>query len=214
MFYNQWQMVTYYHLPEAHVLRDLDHKNVDLRLEWIEERIRQRKSRWQSSIIPPFNRDRNITPEIKLNLHWAVDLFQDMPWPYKLVVSTHNISVYSNHLQVFEQVEHLPGITVLDRRTAVVERPPGTIKLKNPKHTHRTYMLTRAVTLEQKNNLRKFLENQTHLRVGPALKQWFDSRYLRLQDYHFVDHNGDADMLMLQLVLPGITRKTLQILPR
>jgi len=215
LFYNSWHYVTHYHVPEAHVLRELDHKSVDLRLDWIADRTSGRKFRWNGNMLgqlapePP-----RVTTEIRQNLHDLVTVLTELTQPHKLIVSSHSFSIYTNSLEVFDSLETQLAVTVIKRCEATIDRSQGTILLTDPQHTHRSYFSLTQLTTDQKKTLVRFLQNQTQIRPSPSLAAWCTSRYSRLQDYYFIDHNGAADLTMLNLVQPGLIRKTMQILPR
>jgi hypothetical protein len=95
---------------------------------------------------------------------------------------------------------------------AVIDRPKNTIQLKNPRHQYRSYFKITKITSQQKNMLINFLTNQqSSIRISPALTTWTTSVFYRTQDYFFIDHNEMSWLTMLSLVHPGIIRKTLQI---
>jgi hypothetical protein len=212
LYYNQWSLVTYYFLREAHVLRELDHNAIDVRLNWIEECRNKRKARWKSGMFESFKDRLRVTPEVRQHLHQFVDLLSGIKLQYKLVITTNSVAIYTNDLAVFDQIEQQPGVEVLNRCRARVDRPQGTMLLKDPQHTHRTYFTYRQLTMDQKNTLEKFLNNQPAIRTSPALQTWFNGRFVRLKDYHFIDHNGSADLVMLSLVIPGHVRKTVPVI--
>ena len=215
LFYNTWRYVTHYQQAEAHVLRELDHRSVDVRLDWIAERSSMRRFRWTGNVLGQMSPEPpRVTPEIKKGLHDLVDVLTNLQQPHKLVVSTHSFSMYTNDVLVFDRMETALLMPVIKRCEAWIDRGQGTMLLKDPQHTHRSYFALAQLTQEQKQALVRFLQNQTQIRMSPSLVAWSGSRYSRLQDYYFIDHNGAADLTMLNLVQPGLIRKTLQILPR
>lgn len=215
LFYDKWQYVTHYQQPESHVLRELDHKSVDVRLDWIAERSSMRKFRWNGNMLSQLTHEPpRVTAEIRQCLHDLVDVLSGLDEPHKLVVSTHSFSIYTNNTSLFDRLETMLGITVIKRCEASIDRTQGTILLTDPKHSYRSYFALVQLTQEHKQALVRFFHNQTQIRLSPSLLAWCTSRYSRLQDYYFIDHNGAADLTMLNLVHPGLIRKTLQILPR
>jgi hypothetical protein len=69
------------------------------------------------------------------------------------------------------------------------------------------------ITSQQKDMLINFLNNQqSSIRIGPALATWITSAFYRTQDYFFVDHDEMSWLTMLSLVHPGLIRKTQQII--
>ena len=209
-FHNQFEYSVSFHLREAHGLRRLNHEDIDVMLDW----IAGRSSYYSTFSMQHEARSKSITSEVRDNLHCAVDFFTTVTVPHKLAVTTHRGTVFFNDLSILDQLADLPGVTITDARQANIDRPPNTVLLTAPQHTHRTYFKFFKITAEQKKNLVQFLRNQTGIRSSPGLKEWFNTPYSRLQDYHFIDHQGSGALLMLSLVVPGATRKTLEIRAR
>jgi hypothetical protein len=115
---------------------------------------------------------------------------------------------------LFDQLDCLDGVERKSYSRAVINRPPNTIQLKNPKHNFRSYFKITKLTDVHKDHLMDFLHNQKdYVRVSPALQQWIDQPFNRTQDYFFIDHDGMSWLTMLSLVRPGLIRKTMQIIP-
>jgi hypothetical protein len=53
---------------------------------------------------------------------------------------------------------------------------------------------------------------QDFVRTSPAMMQWVQEPFNRLQDYYFVDHDSPQWLTLVSLVCPGLIRKTMQIL--
>ena len=146
-------------------------------------------------------------------MHKLTDILLTTSADFKLVVSVSNARVYTNDLTLIDQVSDLSGPTQKDYTRAVICRPKNTIKLKNPKHQFRSYIKQNKLTEDQKIQLINFLANQPTVRISPALKSWLITKFHRTQDYFFIDHDGMPWLTMLSLVLPGLIRKTMQIIP-
>lgn len=179
-------------------------------LDWIKSRTNYLSgmSAFQSA------RAQAVTPAVRDNLHRAVDFFTGLTVSHKLSVTTHQGTVFLNDLELIEQLRNLPGVRIVEVRQALIDRPAGTVLLNNPEHQHRSYFKFVKITADQKRNLKQFFTNQTEIRMSPSLITWFDSPFHRVQDYHFIDHNGSGDLIMLGLIAPGLIRKTLQIQAR
>jgi hypothetical protein len=159
------------------------------------------------------NQSNKITETTVENLHRLADVLLTTPANFKLVVSAFTGYVYTNDLMLIDQVAKLPGVSHVEYSQAVVGRPRNTIQLKNPRHQFRSYFKISKLTAEQKTYLKNFLANQTDIRISPALTQWINFKYTRTQDYFFIDYNEPVWPTMLSLVLPGLIRKTMQIIP-
>ena len=209
-FHNQFEYSVSFHLREAHGLRHLNHEDIDTMLDW----ITSRSGYYASLSSQHLARARSVTPEVRANLHGAVDFFTSIRTPHKLAVTTHRGTVFFNDFAIIGQLAKLPGVKITDARQAQIDRPLNTVLLNNPRHQLRTYFKFFKLTTEQKRNLAQFIKNQPEMRASPGLNQWFDTSYSRLQDYHFVDHQSQGDLLLLSLIAPGAVRKTLDIQAR
>ena len=220
LFYNRYEYAVGFHLDEVSCLRELDHARID---RMIERRIAWRdiaQQRTSGSIKSTLvghtiltRRHKEITDTTVSNLHQLTEQLLTTSADFKLVVSVNTAHVYTNDLTLINQVSDLPGLTQKEYNRAVVGRPPNTIRLKNSTHKFRSYFKTIKLTDDQKTHLVNFLENQPAARISPALVSWLKSPLRRTQDYFFIDHDTMSWLTMLSLVLPGLIRKTMQIIP-
>jgi len=214
LFYSQFEYCVRFHLDEVNCLRTLEHTHIDSMIErriaW--RRIDQTMHRSTPTTVLS-NQSNKITDATVENLHRLADVLLTTPTNFKLVVSAFTGYVYTNDLMLIDQVAKLPGVSHVEYSQAVVGRPRNTIQLKNPRHQFRTYFKIGKLTAEQKTHLKNFLANQTDIRISPALTQWINFKYTRTQDYFFIDYNEPVWPTMLSLVLPGLIRKTMQIIP-
>lgn len=219
LFYDQFEYCIGFHLDEASCLRQLDHDYIDnvmaRRKQWRE--IAQQRwvnGRQKHGIITSRRYHKEITDKTVEDLHAVAQQLSDTTAAYKLVVTLNQSYVYTNDLNLIDQLSAMPELTYLSYTRAVVSRPKNTIQLKDPQHAFRTYLKRLKLQSQQKDNLMDFLHNQQeHVRLSPALRHWFDLSFVRTQDYFFVDHNAESWLTMLSLVHPGIVRKTMHIIP-
>ena len=158
---------------------------------------------------------RDITEETSENLHKLAETLIKTSAEFKLITSVDLGWIYTNNVSL---IKHIKAMTFIDDKEyteAVISRPKNTVKLKVPKFTHRSYFKSIKITQSKKDNLVNFFNNQQDsIRVAPALNKWLTSTpYLRTQDYFFIDHDGEGWLVMLELISPGIIRKTLEIIP-
>lgn len=224
MFYDHFQYCISFGLAEISCLREqeLDRDRIGLMLERRKQWREVAQQRWvtlgqknnnsQQTILT--RRWNEITDEVEQNLYDFADILRNSGTDLKLVVSTDYGWVYTNSLELIGRLKLMRMLTGKKYSEAVVDRPKNTILLKNPRHRFRSYFKITKITSEQKDMLINFLNNQqTSIRIGPALAKWTTSAFYRTQDYFFVDHNEMSWLTMLALVHPGIIRKTQQILP-
>ena len=222
LFYNRFGYVIGFVIDEASALRDLSHEEIDLtierRIEW-RELSRQRWGKTNSIFgvghhqIPIGRPRKNITETTVENLHSLATILLTAAEDFKLVVSLNQAHVYTNDLSLISHLSQLHYLTQKSYGRADVTRPKNTIQLKDPKHQYRSYFKITKINDGQKENLINFLNNQNeHIRVSPALKQWIATSLNRTQDYFFIDHNAMSWLTMLALVRPGLIRKTQEII--
>ena len=155
---------------------------------------------------------RDITAQTQADLHSLANVLLTTPAPCKLVVSVDQGYVYTNELDLINQLEAMPELRYKTLTQARISRPKNTVQLKNPRHEYRTYLRAIKLSAQEKQVLIDFLQNQqSHVRMSPGLKNWVHDPFTRTQDYFFVDYNTQSWLSMLSLVRPGIIRKTLQI---
>lgn len=217
LFFDRFEFSLGFYLDEASCLRVLDHAHIN---DMIERRKQWREiaaQRWANSKNPGMilGRDwKEITETTVTNLHDLAELLLTAPKAFKLVVSVNQGHVYTNDLILINRLDRLPQLKHKTYGRAVIDRPKNTIQLKRPKHKFRSYFRLINLTVQQKDQLAGFLENQqTHVRLSPALREWTAMPFTRVQDYFFIDHETETWLTMLNLVVPGITRKTMHIIP-
>lgn len=216
-FYDRFEYSIGFYLQEASCLRELDHACID---QAIQRRKKWRKIAQQRWINIPqkeqlgFGRHwKEITETAVSDLHALAEMLLTAPKEFKLVVSMNQAHVYTNDLILINRLDRLPQLQYKTYRQAQLVRPKNTIKLKKSQHAFRTYLKAIKLTVQQKEHLENFLISQSdYVRVSPALQRWVDQPFTRLQDYFFADHNTQTWVTMLNLVVPGIARKTMHII--
>ena len=218
LFYNRFEYSIGFTLDEASALRDLSHTEIDRTMERRQEWREVSQQRWNktNSMFGKHNiltrRRKEITTETVENLHSIAELLLTTASEFKLIVSVNQGHVYSNDLNLIEQLTQFEFLTKKYYTQAQVNRPKNTICLKNPEHKFRSYFKITKLTETQKTHLTGFLLNQNTVRLSPALDEWIVGPFNRTQDYFFVDHNEMSWLTMLGLVRPGLIRKTQQII--
>lgn len=155
-----------------------------------------------------------ITQKTTEDLHTLAKVLLNTTADFKLVVSINQGHVYTNDLSLLQDLDDLTELSYKSYARAQVVRPRDTVQLKHPRHRFRSYFAMCKLTGQQKDNLMDFLHNQqSQVRVSPALQRWIDQPFNRTQDYFFVDHDTESWLTMLNLVAPGIIRKTMHIIP-
>ena len=213
LFYDHWQYCIRLRLSEATALRhSLDIEEItdilDHRKQW-RDRVR---TRWPKNNF--VRQHQPITDTTRDNLYAFADFLQQTTEPYKIVISVNQCWIYSNSSILLERIGRLPFVHEAKYTESVVVRAKNTIALKNPQHAHRSYFCNVKLTVQEKDHLLNFFNNQPDIRISPALKAWLSLPFVRTQDYFFVDYNNLTWLTMLALIRPGLIRKTSQLVAK
>jgi hypothetical protein len=218
LFYDRFEYCLGFYLDEVSCLRHLDHDSIDDTIERRKQWREIAQQRWvngrQKHGVILRRNWKEITEKTVTDLHALAEQLLTTRAAYKLVVSVNQGYVYTSDLNLIGQLSAMPELTFKSHTQAQITRPKNTIQLRNPQHKFRTYFCGLKLTTEQKDQIMDFLHNQRdQIRIGPALDRWFDLPFNRSQEYFFVDHDTESWLTMLNLVYPGIVRKTMHIIP-
>lgn len=131
----------------------------------------------------------------------------------KMMVSFNMMYVYSNDPQLLEKITQQGWARFRSAVQAEVNRPRDVVLLNNPQYQYRSYFKDRALTENEATLLLNFLESRSDVfsitrSFRANMNRWrrpFIPRHL------FVEHNDLKDITMLNLVVPGLIRKTLTV---
>jgi hypothetical protein len=130
----------------------------------------------------------------------------------KLVVSGKYGYVYTNNVQLLLSVITNFSQHVQQLRHACIVRPKNTVSLRNSPHQYRTYFREKSINQTEKQQLLTFLQTQTEWRVSKALlKRLTRSSPMWMSRSYFVDHNTESEVVMLNLIVPGILQMTMPV---
>ena len=216
LFYDQFRYCMGFHLDEASCLRVLDHAYVDelieRRKQW-REITQQRWTKSKSAAIILSKKWRDITEKTVTDLHSLTTTLLNTTYKFKLVVSINQVYIYTNDVELIENLDKMSELSCKTYTQAQVVRPKNTIQLKKSVYAFRSYFKMIKLTNQEKDHLTDFLINQQNsTRGSPALQKWIKQPFMRTQDYFFVDHSTENWLTMLTLVQPGIIRKTMHII--
>ena len=194
-------------------LKELNHQYIDIiiarRRQWREISL-QRWNTANKTIVT--KRAKEITDSNVENLHTLTDVLLRSRVDFKLVTSVSQAWIYTNDIELLEKLNCYDFLMWKQYTVAQVDRPKDTIKLKNPGHKFRSYLKSVKLSDEEKTRFINFINNQTEIRVSPALAHWIEDRWHRTQDYFFVDYDEQSWLVMLALVKPGMIRKTVELI--
>lgn len=204
LFYDQYQYGVCVNVTEASCLRAKTHREL---LKMVEYRNRARRQYYSSP-------SRIVIEGDTLNDLIAAFEFLD---PYrdriKMMVSFNMMYVYSNETQLLEKITQQSWARFRSAVRAEVNRPRDVVLLNNPRYQYRSYFKDRVLNEDEAGLLLNFLESREDVfsvtsSFRANMRRWrkpFIPRHL------FVEHNDPRDITMLNLVVPGLIRKTLTV---
>jgi len=143
----------------------------------------------------------------------------------KCTFSLDLVYMYFNDLEVLNAMANIDTVSVQYARKARVDRPRDVLLLNEPTHSHRSYFREKWLPEDQSRMLRNWLGGQQQIRLSPSLYKWLhrDSHNqlapLKVSGCYvpanwFIDHDNSGELLMLEMVIPRLIRKTLEIQKR
>lgn len=212
-FYDKFEYCIRFFIEEASCLREINHEYVG---KILDGRVQYKKdtNRFISRVPAMYQRhSRPITEKTRERLHEIVEILTRTDSDYKSVVSSDNMWVYTNDLELITELDDLDYLLFKKYTRAVINRPRGTILVKRSKFDKRTHLKSVGLTTEQSDKLRIFfLRNQQEIRLSPGLEEWCRGAYRRTMDYYFFDYSDEGWIMMISLINPGLVGKTLTII--
>ena len=146
---------------------------------------------------------------------------------FKLVFGWNCVYIYTNDVTVSDVFTHVRSANRLQITQVQVQGDAGVISLVNPRHSFRTYLRRREFTPEERESLLQWVRNQKDaISVSNSLLKWLEtplrgskslifpfSVYGRSvspwsSTYFYVEHDDSRYLTMLQMIKPGIIRRT------
>jgi len=204
LYFDQWQYAFSFWLKEAHTLRhrsvaELD-RCVGQRMSW---------AHWEE----------RYTENVVSNLKIALDFINHIKQPFKLTVSGHWASIYTNDPDISDDlIAHCPFTKQHRIKQAVVDRPRDTVLLLEPTHQIRSYFKSQQFPGAKIPALRDFFAAQgDSIKPSMAMQQFLKgTRHSNhwIPDHYYVDYNDPVYATMLALIMPRAFRKTVPIVQR
>lgn len=195
LYYGQFRYMSKFFLKEASALRASNHEDIDSIIDV------RRKWGWKKNQI----QDSDVA-----DVHTVFDYFQKITDPYKRVIYSNWVYVYTNDLS---DVDYLCGSPLKFRgpiTEAVITHEKGTVGHLEPKYKYRTYFTSHKPSNEQIESFHQFVKNcGDDVKLSPGFKEWLKSknRYW-IMDHHYIDHNDTKILTMVALIDPRFIRKT------
>ena len=211
LYYNEFKYSLSINLIEASVFRGMTCYDA----EDIDQKIHVRRV-WQSTYGTHGKRMHAFTAKVVRDLHTVGEkLLVDKK--SRLVCWRNGFTLYTSDLEHIKSIVELDCARNPSLTSMTVNRPANSIELKNSKFSHRTYLKTYQIDLEEKQKIINLLKNHSaNIRLSPSLQKYIDTKSkltkMYWYDNFFIDHNGKDILLLLSLVRPGVVRKTFDII--
>ena len=203
LYYRDYCYATQFYIRDASSLRVLSHKHIDKYIN-----IRYSNNNYSTRWGEP-----GPDAEQLANLHDMCNRLLAFKESYKKMVYYNHVYIYTNSLEDLENVVSAPYVILGPVVQADVCLPENVVFLKEPKRKFRTYLKEKWIPEGQTPVLRKFLLNRTECYdFTPLFKTRLETwdRFYTMSHF-FIDHDDPKDLLMLNLVCPGLIRKTMPI---
>jgi hypothetical protein len=205
LYFDQWEYAFSFRLMEAHTLRVRDARKlndyVSMRMGW---------SHWQQ----------RYTARVVADLQTALTHINTIAEPFKLVVSGHWGTIYTNHVNLANDfVSACPCVSQTRIKQAVVDRPRDTVLLMDPKHSIRSYFKSQWFPAAKISGLREFFAAQEGAIVpSQAMRDFLKSTGQQhdhwFPNYYYVDYDDPRYATMLAMIMPRCFRKTMSVVQR
>jgi len=196
LYFDQYQYRLTWNLPNASLLRCRDLRDLGLTVD-----RRRRFMRMESVAVDHVKKVFETLPQITV--------------PYKKVINYSELTIYTDHPQEVSTMltPHMPyrAYTFVQ---AQVTLPRDVVLLTNPQHSLRTYLRDRRLDNVAGEQLRRFFLARMSDWGYSDNFTWrlqHNSTFQHMHDYFFFDHDDARDCIMLEMVSPGIVRKTMPI---
>lgn len=217
MYYDRYRYCFRVVLPHIHAIgQQLDHDHID-RVVTLKENMEfyARKINFGGSWR---EREADISQYDIDNLHTLCDFFIDHRPLIKLQFLRNKCFIYTNNLELSEQLDLLGMFEEVRVSEVAIARPRNTVKSRYLGYQLRIYFKPIDITETERHNIIQFIDNNDHsIKMNVGMERFYGGtqargRYLTLRDYYFIDLKDERLASMLELTCPGIIRKTMDII--
>jgi len=188
--------------------------------------IQYQGTRYLRSLDPQVvaNRYQHFWGLADMPLHELVDLASQLTQlgtEFKRVCGWDTMHFYSNNAGLFDRLSKLLEMQVTDYRTAKVTLEKNKLFLKNPRYKYRSYLRELPVDVKKAQEFLQFVtcrSDYLNLDSGSMRRLTLAKTSLltRASLYPFarhsyIQHNSLMDLTMIEMVMPGLIRKTLTV---
>lgn len=216
LFFDQYRYCFRLTASYIEACRNLDHRQIDKLLElwdthdYYVKRINFGGS-WKS-------KPTHVPKDHAQRLHRVLRWFNGHVDQVKLQFLRDRVFVYTNDFSHFDELANLNVFTSMSITEIIQDRPRDTVKARYPGYQVRAYLKPMHITEQQRNNLIKFIDdNEFSLHTNIGLERFINLssgrfNYLTLRDYFFIDLKDQRLLSVLEIMCPGIVRKTVDII--
>jgi hypothetical protein len=202
LFFGQYQYCISFFLKNVSVLRDLDP-------------IKALKSIHYRNTWSPSVHRLKISEQEQHDLIQVCDYLLARVHPFKRIVNTHSMYLYTNDPGDFQNLNGVGGLVVCNCTQVNVCLQSDAVTLKNPRHSYRTFFRERWLRDHELQNIREYFRARSNqFRLSPGFQMLVEGRRMWLMGNYFVDHNEPQADLLINMAVPGIVKKTLPIVAR
>lgn len=214
LYYSKYEYAIGFYMPDVHMVRHKSHNQIDSIFKNREDREYRTDFRSWKSLYSAGLDLYGPTGDI-YQLHEFLYFIENINTEYKIITQRHHGHLYTNDTNLFQEVSALEYLRITSYNK-VDPRPAGTLELKNPKHDYRTYFKNKRISNDEKEQLTKFLLNQSDIRIGPGLLHFITQmpNYRYVQSNYFIDHNNIGLLTMIQMICPAILNEPLMLIKR
>ena len=188
---------------------------------------------WQSNW---YNRNGDLKkPQVRKDLETVQSYLarqREQGLDFKLVFGWNCVYVYTNDVTVSDVFRHIKSGVRLRITQVQVQGSPDIISLVKPRHSFRSYFRRKEFSEQEQDVLLRWVQNQQdQVHMSPALRQWLESPLMaktpfgapsiwirprsRWSSTHFyIEHDNSVYLTMLQMIKPGIIRRTLPVVKK
>lgn len=215
-WFNQYTIKISFELVQAQLVRCQSHRDIDRRVrlqrEWANALATTEHNSWSWAVGYYNTSDQDIAAIHKL--HDFMKKHKD----YRAVTEYNQISFYTNSEKFVDKLLKLKFLKLKNITRITVIGQPNTIRRKNSKFQYRSYFCHCECTPTEINSINHYLLAQEDIKVSPGL-EWSLSRSKIhahknkvLCSHYFFDHITLGTAQIMNLLKPGIIRKTVTII--
>lgn len=217
LFFDQYKYCIKGELPWIEVCKSLNNTRIKSLLDmWDSHRYYRKKVNFGGSWK---NKEDYYLPELlEPNLYIANQWFVNNQQNVKLQFFRDKVFIYTSNQDHLNELVDLNIYNELSITEISLDRPRDTVKARYPGFTVRVYFRPMHITHNQRESLINFITtNESEIRTNVGLERFINLdpkryNYYTLRDYFFVDLRDERLLSVLELMCPGLVRKTVDII--